>query len=299
MKLLANLHQYSKRLAKSTATPDSVSVSFADGTSATGTLLIGADGARSSTRLSIYGASAGAATPLPYKAINMHVTYNDAAVARKVRAAFVDNKILALAFHPQGYWLWASVQGASDESRPETWVFQLQWTWAFSNHSAISSSPSSSASVSDPANDKVQLEQLKRVAAREFAEPWRTAWTAIPDGTPVYENSISTWMPAAVPAEGGFCGKACLAGDAAHAMSFHRGQGLNHGIADAASIVKELKQVAAGEKGLADAVVEYENEMIARAGEEVKMGKMNTEMVHDWPKLMESPFMKMGGAKSS
>lgn len=145
--------------------------------------------------------------------------------------------------------------------------------------------------------DKVTLAQLQKVAAECFGEPWRTAWTAIPQGTPVFENNISTWTPVPVPSESEFKGRFVLAGDAAHAMSFHRGQGLNHGIADAVKITECLKAVQEGKMGLEEAVQEYWDEMVKRAGEEVTMGKRNTEMVHDWEKVMESPFVKMGGAR--
>ena len=34
--------------------------------------------------------------------------------------------------------------------------------------------------------------------------------------------------------------------------------------------------------------------MIARGGEEVRLSKMKTEMVHDWDRLVHSPLFKMG-----
>lgn len=39
---------------------------------------------------------------------------------------------------------------------------------------------------------------------------------------------------------------------------------------------------------------EYETEMIARGGEEVRLSKTNTEMVHQWDKLMQSPLFQKG-----
>ena len=50
--------------------------------------------------------------------------------------------------------------------------------------------------------------------------------------------------------------------------------------------------------GLRAAVNDYEAEMIARAGEEVRVSKLNTEMMHDWARLKESPFMQRGGDKN-
>lgn len=49
-----------------------------------------------------------------------------------------------------------------------------------------------------------------------------------------------------------------------------------------------------GQENLKDAVGGYETEMIARGGEEVRLSKMNTEMVHQWDKLMQSPLFQKG-----
>lgn len=42
----------------------------------------------------------------------------------------------------------------------------------------------------------------------------------------------------------------------------------------------------------------YDQDIIARGGEEVRVSKVNTEMVHQWENLMESPLMKSGGGVS-
>ncbi len=42
------------------------------------------------------------------------------------------------------------------------------------------------------------------------------------------------------------------------------------------------------------AVEEYENEMVTRTSEEVRLREMNTVMMHDWARLKESPVMTRG-----
>jgi len=42
-------------------------------------------------------------------------------------------------------------------------------------------------------------------------------------------------------------------------------------------------------------VEEYMNELVERAGEEVKMSIVNTDMLHDWDRFLESPIVKAGG----
>lgn len=74
-----------------------------------------------------------------------------------------------------------------------------------------------------------------------------------------------------------------------------RGQGLNHGIADASKLTKCLKAAVAGETTWQAAIDEYQAEMIDRAGDEVRTSLENTYMLHDWSKMQDSPIMQRGG----
>ncbi len=118
-------------------------------------------------------------------------------------------------------------------------------------------------------------------------------------------------------------GRIMLAGDAAHPMTFQRGQGLNHAVADVGNLVKAIASATTttatdggaggsgsdgdgsgvGEEGGDDegwiekrkkAIEEYEDEMIKRGGEEVRLGERNTIMLHDWDKVLLSPVMRKG-----
>lgn len=255
---------------------------FKDGTSATGNLIIAADGANSLVRESVFAGGQGEAHQVAYGGVNMHVCYKDAETSKYLRSFL--NPILAIGIHPRGYWLWMSVQDVPDPGRPEDWTFQLQWTWKLSPETEY---------LSDQ-----DLGKLKNEAGEVFGEPLKTAWTKIPEGTRVPANKISVWHPMPIT-DPEFSGKVGLVGDAAHAMSFHRGQGMNHGIADVLKLAQVLTDVKRGEKVLVDAVKEYEVEMVQRAGEEVNVSKMNTEMVHDWERLKESPFMQRGGDRNA
>jgi 2-polyprenyl-6-methoxyphenol hydroxylase-like FAD-dependent oxidoreductase len=274
--------QYGKQLVSvSFAEARKVTATFQDSTTATGTLIVGADGANSVLRTLVFPNDEGKAQQIPYGGVNMHLCYHDADVARFIREAFTP--IQAIGAHPKGYWLWLSIQDAPDPDKPEDWNFQLQWTWK--------------TSASTAALAELDLEKLKFEAGQVFGEPYRTAWLKIPEGTRVPGNKISVWQPKQIPSDA--CdGRVALVGDAAHAMSFHRGQGMNHGIADACKLMEELTAVRNVEKSQKDAVLAYQEEMIKRAGEEVRVSMMNTEMMHDWPRLQESPFMQRGGDKN-
>jgi 2-polyprenyl-6-methoxyphenol hydroxylase-like FAD-dependent oxidoreductase len=70
---------------------------------------------------------------------------------------------------------------------------------------------------------------------------------------------------------------------------------MNHGIADAVVMVKEITAASKGEKSLSDAIKAYQDEMISRAGEEVQISVGNTQMLHDWEKAQMSPLLQRGG----
>lgn len=102
-------------------------------------------------------------------------------------------------------------------------------------------------------------------------------------------------------------GRVTLAGDAAHPMTFQRGQGLNHALTDSLKLCEAITKAWRGEVGgkggfvgteeRAAAIDAYETEMIARAGEEVRLSAKNTAMLHDWEQVLQSPVFQKGVGK--
>ena len=98
-------------------------------------------------------------------------------------------------------------------------------------------------------------------------------------------------------------------------MHIERGQGLNHCIADVATLVDVINLDASN---MEEAIDEYQDEMIPRAGDEVKLPVKNATMSvskllrimsaktrvkfayyaqplqHDWDMFMQSPVMAKG-----
>ena len=104
--------------------------------------------------------------------------------------------------------------------------------------------------------------------AQTFAEPWRTVGRDLPDDFPVALDRTTVWRPT-VDWSSKFGHHVTIAGDAAHAMPPHRGQGLNNALQDAAVLVDELKAVKSGNKSLSDAIAAFEKDMKERTLQEI------------------------------
>jgi len=280
--------RFNKRLANITYSDDGklVTAHFDDGTSSTGCILIGADGARSAVRKLIVkaGPTAAECNRLPICATFIHARYT----AEQAIALRKHHPLYLAAIHPGGYFSFFGMQDGSDPTRPETWTFFFYISWA---------STLAEQDATAGRSDRERLEQARALcAAAPYADPWRSAYAWIDDpGLPVWYMAMADWDPGdPAHAWDGRAGRVTLAGDAAHTMTYQRGQGLNHSVTDAARLVAAIKSVLDGDAARDVAIAKYEEEMIARAGEEVRMSTKNTLMLHDWEKAIQSPVMKKG-----
>jgi len=77
-----------------------------------------------------------------------------------------------------------------------------------------------------------------------------------------------------------------------------RGQGLNNAVTDAADLLQHLRNMKEHTPiELAAAVKRYEAELIPRGNEAVFASNENTNAVHNWATMMESPLFKYGPSK--
>lgn len=132
-----------------------------------------------------------------------------------------------------------------------------------------------------------------------FAEPFRSIISAIDEDAKAWSNYLPYW-----PTQGWeghpARGKVTLAGDAAHPMTPHRGQGLNNAILDCYELVKKVEAMPERTAdALRDAVMQYEEGMWKRGHEAVMSNLENSVAMHDWETviLKQSPFFSKGIAK--
>lgn len=282
--------RFSKRLANITYSSDRklVTAHFDDGSSATGRIIIGTDGARSAVRKLIVRAGAEAAES---RRLPVCATFIQARYAAEQAVELRKHHPLYLAsIHPRGHFAFFGAQDASDATRPETWTFFFYISW----NSGLEEQDRTAGW-----NDKQRLDQAKAFAREDkFADPWKSAYEWLPDDMPVWYMSMTDWDPGEKEHEwDNHGGLVTLAGDAAHTMTYQRGQGLNHSISDAGRLVATIQNILDGTQTQEDAVADYEKEMIARSGEEVRTSSKNTLMLHDWEKAIQSPLVTKGMRK--
>ncbi|KAH0536584.1 hypothetical protein FGG08_006542 [Glutinoglossum americanum] len=274
--------QFSKNLVDIEYPPDgSVIAHFEDGTSAKGTTLVGADGSKSATRHLLLGDKA-ALTTLPYVMVNTVVRYSPEHTKQITDAI---HPFCHMGYHPEGTMFWISVMDNPDPADPSQKTFQVVSTWE------------GALSAEESASSPARLAALRTRISR-YHPPFSHFAAWIPDDTPVHPDRIAVWDPLPVDHH---AGRVCLAGDAAHNMTFHRGQGLNVALQDAADLVEAMVRVRDaddGGAGLAEAVRGFGELVLERGARECGVSMLTTRLVHRWGEFMRSPIMSGAGVSA-
>jgi hypothetical protein len=193
--------QYGKHLSEVEFGSDGkgVTTKFTDGTSVSGTMIVGADGTRSRAREVALGSIEKAATtPFPIWHMNLTVCYGDAEKARYVRSEFPTS---FLALSQRSFHAFQSISSMPDgPDHPESWIFHLAMAWRGEARHDLSY--------------EERLAIIKEKAAG-LAEPARSSFMWIPEGTQVHKADISYWI---TEPWDNHQGRLTLVGDAAHPM---------------------------------------------------------------------------------
>jgi len=201
--------RFGKSLADVAFAEDEASVTahFADGTSQQGRLLIGADGARSSTREMLLGPEPAALDPIPFATIFVHSSYTreQALYLRGLKHPLSIGTI-----HPDGIIGAFFVVDAADEQRPETWRFMMY----------LSSKPDDMAAVKDMT--KAEIVAKAKAMAKHMCEPIRSGFEWLPDDlNEAYYVPMKDWDPSLKKHSwDNHGGLVTLVGDAAHTMTY-------------------------------------------------------------------------------
>ncbi|KUJ13930.1 FAD/NAD(P)-binding domain-containing protein [Mollisia scopiformis] len=267
--------KWGKRLQHIETSNNIVTITFEDGTKESGNLLVGAEGAHSLTREYLLGPKEAALLPAPIvSSITISRVSREAALALR---ALNRNHVITL--HPESLFTWTGVHDASSED-PAEWTFMLIQSWRSDEPTGLEG------------DDAILQDMYMR--GKKYAYPWNEVFTSIPLGTKVWHNRLSTWSPKAWDG----AGLVTIAGDAAHPITFHRGQGVNNAIADAADFLIHLQTMKEHTpEELIAAVKKYDEALVPRGREAVLAAYNNSMLVHDWETAMQSPLFTKGLSK--
>ncbi|KAF9891418.1 hypothetical protein FE257_004274 [Aspergillus nanangensis] len=269
--------EYGKSAESFMDLPDGrIKVSFSDGTSANGSLLVGADGNNSAIRSQLCKEASLNKLPVNLIGVVRHFTPDQAKAVRAI------DPLLFQALHPDtGNYLWFSIQECIPEPTGETSYNALVIISWLIHDEAQDAIPSTS-------RERIRLMKAR---AEGFAEPLKSIVMDIPDDEPFTTPlRLGDYVPDVENKWDNLGGKVTLAGDAAHAMTMYRGEGANHGILDAALFVDAMKRVVNGEITQEEAVGAYEEEMCRRTKDAVLKSRRAALDAHVWEKVTdESP----------
>ncbi|KAK4494807.1 hypothetical protein PRZ48_014163 [Zasmidium cellare] len=255
---------------------DTATAHFANGTSSTGTTIVGADGPRSQIRSLLFGQTEAAAQPLTgIVHLSSTFSYRDAEKAKFVRTA---HPVWSMAIHPEVF-AYVCIQDVPDPDKPEDWVYFVFICWMGEKDSSLS--PEDVMKVAKEKGNKLQ-------------EPFKSAIQWIPKDVTFPYVDVSYWVAKSWDSHKG---RVTLAGDAAHPMPPYRGQGLNHAVQDAYNFVETMKRTKAGEVTKESSIQEYGEEVAKRGSEETVMSTKNAYMMLAYEDFKESPYMKHGLSK--
>lgn len=228
-------------------------VTFEDGATATGNMVIGADGSQSKVREFLVGHEAAQQEEIELTMINFPYGGYTSEQAHFLRSF---HPIVQLSFAESlGGALLASLD-IPDPDDTKDWKFQNYTSWW---------GPPFAEDLEDPAT---RMEFFKERMSN-WCEPFRTAAMAVSDDTVIPIFPGRQWAPTMKWDDHG--GRVTIAGDAAHAMLPHRGQGLNNAVKDASDLVDAIEAAVNGAKTLEEAVTAYEEEMRPRGAKEVAL----------------------------
>ena len=145
--------------------------------------------------------------------------------------------------------------------------------------------------VSEPLPSTEEAKRQWTERSSKLVEPFRSMFLGV-QGDPEYSCDRTAHWPTV--AWNNRQGTVTLAGDAAHPMTYHRGQGLNNAFLDAAYLCRAINEYVTAATPIEEALSRYESEVVKRGHQAVLESGENSLKSHDWQQMRQAQIFKMG-----
>ncbi|EED13599.1 FAD binding domain protein [Talaromyces stipitatus ATCC 10500] len=213
--------EWSKKCVDISDNQDGVSISFEDGTTANGWLLVASDGANSRIRQCLHP-SAFENNPVPVRLLGVTVSYTPEEVAS---ALAIDPYFFQGTHSDSNIYLFFSFLNSPYNTGNDTgnYICQVIISWA------------ESKSITTPESNQERIALIKRITS-DWEPHLRSLIEIIPDDAEATTIHLADWFPTTNREHE----RVILMGDAAHTMTMFRGEGGNNATTDAYDFVKRI-----------------------------------------------------------
>ncbi|KAH7384009.1 FAD binding domain-containing protein [Pyrenochaeta sp. MPI-SDFR-AT-0127] len=259
---------------------ESVTAVFEDGTTCQGQRIIGCDGSHSRVRRAVFPEGfANYQIPVRMFGFTMRVIKEQARPILDLDPFFLQGTASA-----NDTFMYISLLESPDRVEPiidDTYTYQICIS-ANTNTSALNQLLNKAVA----STSKERIDIIKQVA-RDWAEPFCSFVSLIPDTTDVKQLDIDDFPPSS-----GKHGseRVLLVGDASHAMTMYRGEGANHAIVDILDFKEKiLPQLHSSDStALQSNICQFRDGVIARTRPAVLASRQACLDAHDWHGLSAS-----------
>ncbi|WPH00023.1 Hypothetical protein R9X50_00284600 [Acrodontium crateriforme] len=271
--------QWNKTFASAQdAGADGITAHFEDGTTVTGSCIVGCDGAQSKVRQWLCPSLA-KPNVLPYKMLGVTVPYTRA-LAQSMRDL---DPYFMQGGDPKhdSFFYFSFLECPKNDTPSDDDIFRCQIivSWPYRAGYLGSETP-----IEVPVETEDRIALLKKIS-NTWADPFKSILQNIPETTSSKSITIVEWIPNTGVWDNRK-GKITLIGDAAHTMTMFRGEAANQGIADVTRFMAQYKpswdSAAAKPFDAAVACNEYEAEMIERNNRAVRASTRACQDAHHY-----------------
>lgn len=258
-----------------------VTMSFADGTTATADYVLGADGAASKVRELLFrGHEVARVKPSGLMVASALTRPGDAAKVKE-----------ALRYHPMACVAMGTTANcgvatmyADDAEDVASWTLSWIKLWRKDR-------------LPEPvATRGAEALAWVKATSGDLIEPFRGTIMGTREEEGCFVDEMRTWTPVEWDTRGG---RVTLAGDAAHPMLVYRGQGYQHAVLDAQRFVEALVSVREGKVGREEAIKAYTDDVVDRGAKAVTQSLKEAEMSMDLESIKNSIMAKQGHGKAA